>query len=209
MTMPHPDAGLARKLVEPPVHFDEGLAEQQDRLLEMLLGLHGRSLDDHTAMWPAGRHVAKRSLDRISYNSIRSTPPTLHNKAKLPFGSLAFLEAAGVALRSPPSWRLAPGRGERSRRHPWRLGRVSSSSNRTRRGALTLRLPQKKTENLPQGGFLVWRWGESNPRPRARTASFYRFIRPFGLSGRGQRTGAPSLPYPAVMSPGVRGQAPR
>ncbi len=43
-----------------------------------------------------------------------------------------------------------------------------------------------------------WRWGESNPRPRTRTGSVYRFIRPFGLSRKGQRTDAPSFPYSGV-----------
>ena len=55
-------------------------------------------------------------------------------------------------------------------------------------------LPNEKTPF--REFFLRWRWRELNPRPRARTASVYRFIRPFDLSERGQRIGAPSLPYP-------------
>jgi hypothetical protein len=52
------------------------------------------------------------------------------------------------------------------------------------------------------GRFGFWRWGESNPRPRARTASVYRFVRPIELSGRGVRIGAHPLPYPG-FSPQV------
>jgi len=52
----------------------------------------------------------------------------------------------------------------------------------------------------------IWRWGESNPRPRARTASLYRFIRPIVLSRRGPRTCAHSLPYPGVCPPAPPGR---
>ena len=44
-----------------------------------------------------------------------------------------------------------------------------------------------------------------NPRPRARTASVYRFVRPIELSRRGQRTNAPSRPYPGSFSPDPSG----
>ena len=44
-------------------------------------------------------------------------------------------------LRSEPSWLLAPGRGKRSRRHPWRLDRASLSDDRAKRGALSRSVP--------------------------------------------------------------------
>jgi hypothetical protein len=66
---------------------------------------------------------------------------------------------------------------------------------RSERSPVRLPLLLNATATL-SGGCCHWRWGESNPRPRARTASVYRFIRPIELSGRGQRAGAPSLPYP-------------
>ena len=52
---------------------------------------------------------------------------------------------------------------------------------------------KRKTSRL--GGFSFWRWRELNPRPRTRTVDIYRFIRPFGLSGKGRRNGALSSPY--------------
>jgi hypothetical protein len=120
------------------------------------------------------------------------SPPRAHRIAR-----------SGSTLRSSPSWLLAPGRGRRSRRPPRRLDRGSSSTSRTTRGAPSRSTPPTSKRNRPRfGGDFFWRWGESNPRPRARTANIYRFIRPFGLSRRGQRDGAPSLPYPDCV-PGV------
>jgi hypothetical protein len=64
----------------------------------------------------------------------------------------------GVALRVSASCLASPGRGKRSRRHPWRLDRVASSNDRMRRGALsrstppTMKRPAEWRVSLEVGG---------------------------------------------------------
>ncbi len=67
-----------------------------------------------------------------------------------------------------------------------------------RSGRLPVRLPHflKTAKPATRRVLLFWRWGESNPRPRARTVDIYRFIRSFKLSGKGWRNGTLSIPYP-------------
>lgn len=51
----------------------------------------------------------------------------------------------------------------------------------------------------------LWRWGESNPRPRTRTTRIYRFVHPFGLSKPGARDGAlPRFVFRFVFLPAPR-----
>jgi hypothetical protein len=135
-------------------------------------------------------------------------PPPPINK-NLPFGRLLFhWRWRELTLRSSPSRLLAPGRGSRPRAHPCALDHSPSSYDRMASGATSRSTPPTSpNEKTPlREFFLRWRWRELNPRPRARTANVYRFIRPFELSGRGQRTGAPSLPYPGCSPPAPSGR---
>jgi len=120
------------------------------------------------------------------------------------------LEVAGI----DPSSLRHPGSGFQGRlraliRHPWRITLRDAQMIASLQAGAPRSTPPQKIERYFVGIEvpLEWRWGESNPRPRARRASVYRFIRPFGLSGKGQRGGAPSFPYPGLCPPRNPGRA--
>ena len=110
------------------------------------------------------------------------------------------MEAAGVGFQSWTSCPLLPARGACSRLHPCRLDRGASSNDRMPRGARSRSTPAWKMKRPPwREVFSFSGGGGSRTRvPEREPQSVYRFIRPFRLSRRGQRGGAPSLPYSEI-----------
>ena len=124
----------------------------------------------------------------------------------------------GVGFRSSASCRLPPARLRAGARiltctkgeTPSNTLRVFSPLQRSALLAVHGSTPPTSPINRKPrrlAGLLTWRWGELNPRPGTRKEGFYRFRRPFGLSGGGRRTAALSLPYPAWCFPRPAGMA--
>ena len=79
-----------------------------------------------------------------------------------------FIGGGESTLRSATSCHLAPGRGKRSRHHPWWLDHVSSLNDRMRRGALSRSTPptsQNATTTLSGGCRFIGGGGSRTPVP--------------------------------------------
>lgn len=63
--------------------------------------------------------------------------------------ALFFWEMAELPLQASPSWLGFPGRGKRSRAHPWALVPASSSSNRKTRERFPVQLPPEENKKPP------------------------------------------------------------